>query len=74
MTPLVSRISFNLRTFSVSFVGFLSSLVLPGFLLAADMPETRGYVISMVHTATYVDEQTCEQALVVCHRGLIVFH
>ena len=59
MTPLVSRISPNLRTFSFSFVGFFSSLVLPGFLLAADGPETRGYVISMVHTATYVDEQTC---------------
>ena len=59
MTPLVSKISPNLRIFSFSFVGFLTPLVMPGALLAADMPETRGYVISMVHTATYVDEQTC---------------
>jgi hypothetical protein len=29
--------------------------------LIANGEETRGYVISMIHTATYVDEQTCPQ-------------
>lgn len=35
------------------------SIIFPTPLLAADSIETRGYVISMVHTATYVDAQTC---------------
>ena len=37
----------------------LATLTFSTSLFAAAELETRGYVISMVHTATYVDEQTC---------------
>ena len=37
------------------------SLIFSTPVAAAENMETRGYVISMVHTATYVDAQTCPQ-------------
>ena len=40
-------------------LSWLGITLLSSPILAADNIETRGYVVSMVHTATYVDEQTC---------------
>ena len=49
----------RLWKFVVSSLGWLVIALPFTPLLAADNLESRGYVISMVHTAAYVDDQTC---------------
>tara|TARA_B100001250_G_scaffold51349_1_gene40122 strand:- start:5698 stop:6921 length:1224 start_codon:yes stop_codon:yes gene_type:complete len=59
MSHCKNRKLIRLLNFVFFFVCFISPLGFSTFLFADENVETRGYVISMVHTATYVDDQTC---------------
>ena len=55
MTNKKSKLSIGLIVGPIS---FLLTILAPGMALA-QVKESRGFVISMIHTATYYDDQTC---------------
>ncbi|MDE0731705.1 MAG: hypothetical protein OSB72_01470 [Gammaproteobacteria bacterium] len=59
MNLLNTGTTINLRISAFLLLFGLISGMFSNPLFAADNIETRGYVISMVHTASYADEQTC---------------